>query len=96
MTATFDQVLATARKLSPRDRARLIAQLAQELVVAPAVLPTFDRKSYDAAWKHWDQVREELYQQGPASPSLAEQLDADRRERDALLMGQAAADDVHS
>lgn len=35
---TFDQALALARRLSVRDRARLIAQIAEEL--AEATLPT--------------------------------------------------------
>jgi hypothetical protein len=34
---TLDQALALARHLSPRDRARLIARIAEELVEAPPV-----------------------------------------------------------
>jgi hypothetical protein len=42
---TFDQALALARRLPPRDQARLIALLVEELAAAPApaagASPTF-------------------------------------------------------
>ncbi len=48
-----------------------------------------------AAWERLRQLREELMQIEPGSPTPTEILEADRRERDASLRGQLGADDVH-
>src|SRR3954469_22117147 len=96
MTATpFDQALTAARRLAPRERARLIAQLAEELV-EPALAIEEAAPSSEDAWERLSRFRDDLYALGPVSPTLAEQLDADRRERDAMLMGGGVpGDDVH-
>lgn len=39
------------------------------------------------AWERLNQFRDELATLSPASPTLAEQLDTDRRERQALIEG---------
>ncbi|MCG8349464.1 MAG: hypothetical protein MI924_16990 [Chloroflexales bacterium] len=88
-TLSFDQVLATARQLSPHDRARLVAVVVEELVSDHPLLTEND------AWERLQRFREELYTLGPVLPTPAEQLDRDRRERDTILIG-LGVDDVHA
>ena len=38
MTITFDEALASVRQLTPRDRARLVARVVEELV-EPSAIP---------------------------------------------------------
>ena len=89
---TLDQVLDLAYKLSVRDQARLIARL------APAIERALDAPSatVDDPWERLERLRAEFEQLGPVSPSPAEQLDADRLARDAVLMGKDSVGDVHS
>lgn len=89
---TFDQVFDLASQLSRAQRAELIARLVRDLasepdVSAPAVVS-------NDAWERLQQFRDELYALGPVTPTPAEQLERDRRERDALLMG-GLNDNVH-
>lgn len=82
---TRDQVLDLARRLSPADQAYLVAHLAPviaEALETPARPPLTDPYAVLA------EIREAFRRQGPTSPTMAEQLDADRRARDAALRGQ--------
>jgi hypothetical protein len=90
-TPTREQILVLARRLSPADQAYLVAQLAPaiaEALEAPA------RSTSDDAWRRLDQLREEFRAMEPGPVSMAEQLDRDRRERDAALRGENS--DVHA
>ena len=80
-TPTLDQVIELARQLPPATRAELVAQIVRELVTDVPVPITND------AWERLNQFRDELATLSPASPTLAEQLDSDRRERQALIEG---------
>jgi hypothetical protein len=88
-TLTFDQILASARQLAPHERAELIARLARELAEQPTVAPPAD------GWTRWQQLRTEIATLYPHA-DIGGRLDADRRERDDMLAGREAADDVHS
>jgi hypothetical protein len=63
-------------------------------VASPARTPI----TSDQAPAAWAQLRADLSARPVGATSMAEQLDADRRERDRILMGRAAdeADDVHA
>lgn len=80
---TFDQVLMSARQLAPCERARLIAHLAEELAAPPASdgLARFHAfvSDFRATYPHAD---------------VSGRLEADRRERDAILQGETH--DVHT
>ena len=95
MTITLDDVQHLVDQLSPLDQVRLIEHLSRQ--IAPALAATrgvpADAGSEDA-WARMTRLREEFRQLGPVSPSPAEQLDADRRERDAMLMGHTG--DAHT
>jgi hypothetical protein len=78
---TLRQALDIARRLSARDRAQLIAVLAQELV-EPASHPVND------GWSRWAALRADIARHYPDA-QLGERLDADRRERDKQLSGSA-------
>ena len=96
MTITLDHVQHLAGQLSPLDQVRLIEYLSRQ--IAPALAETAAAPattSDEDAWAKLARLREEFRQMGPVSPSPAEQLEADRRERDAMLMGRRA-DDVHT
>jgi len=84
---SLDYVLDLAHKLPRTQRAELIARLAIELAVAepPTERP---RLSPDEARAALAEIREHFRAQGPVSPSMSEQLDADRRSRDASLRGE--------
>ncbi len=85
-TPTIDQVLDLAHQLPRRQRAELISRLAIELADPEQTLAT---STAEDPWQRLDRLREEFRALGPASPSMAEQLDADRRSRDASLSGEA-------
>jgi sulfur relay (sulfurtransferase) DsrC/TusE family protein len=75
---TLDVALALARRLSPADQARLIAQL------APAVAQSLAKKTSPAithqdSWAIIEQLRRDFYAQGPVSPSITETLLSARR-----------------
>lgn len=83
---TLDQALALARRLSPQDRATLIARLASELATPDAEPP-----AANDAWSRLDAFWQDIEALGPAAPSATAQLLADRRQRQATLEGH---DDV--
>jgi hypothetical protein len=95
MTITLEEIQCLADQLTPPDQARLIAYLAQQLEVTTTPAPTPPDQASTAAWERLRQLREELMQIEPGSPTPAEILEADRRERDAALRGQLGADDVY-
>jgi len=80
-TPTIDQVIELARQLPPETRVELVAQIVRELVTDVPAPRTND------AWERLNQFRDELATLSPTSPTLAEQLDSDRRERQALIEG---------
>lgn len=84
---TLRQALDIARRLAPRDRAQLIAVLAQELA-EPAMQPA------DDVWSRWAALRDDITRHYPDA-QLGDRLDADRRERDEELSGSTEATDVH-
>ena len=96
MMITLDNVQHLADQLSPLDQVRLIEHLSRKIAPAltSAAAPSAAESNEDA-WAKLARLREEYRQLGPVSSSPAEQLEADRRERDAMLMGRAA-DDVHA
>jgi hypothetical protein len=95
-TPTLDQVIDLARQLPRTQRAELISQLVFEL--ATDVPPERPPMTPDQARAAWAQLRADLSARPDGATSMAAQLDADRRERDQMLLGQAAdeADDVHT
>ena len=96
MTITLDDAQHLVDQLSPLDQLRLIEYLSRQIAPALAGPPTTPANTgAEDAWAKLARLREEFRQLGPVSPSPAEQLEADRRERDAMLMGRAA-DDVHT
>lgn len=88
---TREQILDLARRLSLADQAYLVAQLAPVIAEALEVpAPT----AHADAWQRLDRLREEFRAMAPGPVSMAEQLDRDRRARDAGLSGENA--DVHT
>lgn len=84
-TLTFDQVLTSARQLAPHERAELITQLARDLAAAPVAT--------SAAWATMERLRQEFAHLPRSEGTLADQLERDRTDRQALLEGQS---DVHA
>jgi hypothetical protein len=83
-TIEYEQVLAIVRQFDRPTRARLVAQVVQEL----AVEPDDAKRRSSEAWERLAQLREEFAQMGPVSPSPAEQLELDRQHRADLLEGR--------
>jgi hypothetical protein len=83
---TLDQALALARRLSARERARLIAALAAEL----AEPPHGESALANNAWANFQRLRDELAAL-PARRLASEQLEADRAERQVTLEGRGRA-----
>jgi len=77
---SLDQALALVRRLSPRDQARLIAQLVTALAEAPTALPP----PVADGWAGWAALRADIAAHFP-NAQLADRLAADRRERDERL-----------
>jgi len=90
---TLDTVLTAARQLAPRDRARLVARIVEEMVEPTAAVAP--QPANNDAWEQMNKIRAEFATLQPVAGSPAEQLERDRRERDEMLMGQAGAD-VHA
>lgn len=84
-TTLFDQALAAARQLPPRERARLVAavvdELAEPIVTTPQ--PTND------AWEQLERLRKEFAQLPRSEGTVADQLERDRAERQAMLEGRS-------
>ena len=86
---TLRQVLDLAHQLPRPQRAELIAQLARDLVdETPA--PTL---ATNDAWEQLNAFRDELAALDPPPRTLADQLDRDRRERQASLEGSGRVHD---
>jgi CubicO group peptidase (beta-lactamase class C family) len=83
----LDQALALARRLSPQDRATLIARLAYELATPDAEPPPAND-----AWSRLEAFWRDIEALGPAAPSATEQLFADRQQRQATLEGHGDVD----
>lgn len=66
-TTEYEQALAIIRRLDRPTRARLVAQVVQEL----AVEPDDGRLRSSEAWERLAQLREEFGRLGPVSPSPA-------------------------
>ncbi|MCS6881218.1 MAG: hypothetical protein RMK84_03075 [Oscillochloridaceae bacterium] len=86
MTATsdYEQALAIIRRLDRQSRARLVAQVVQELADERDMAL---QRSHEA-WARLAELREEFRRLGPVSPSAGEQLDLDRQHRADLLEGK--------
>lgn len=96
---TIDQVLDLAHQLPRRARAELISRLAIELATeAPPERPRMTPRTAAEVQAAWEHLRADLSARPAGATSMAEQLDADRRARDQMLLGQAAneAGDVHA
>ena len=78
----LDQALTLARRLSPRDQARLISQLAELLAEQPAASSVTTTE----AWAAWATLRSDIAREYPEA-QLANRLETDRRQRDAELRG---------
>ena len=94
---TLRQVLDLAHQLPRPQRAELIAQLARDLV-AETPAPTLRHGSGEPpatndAWERLNAFREELAALEPLARTLAEQLDSDRRERQASIEGRERVHD---
>lgn len=86
MTATADytQALVLIRRLDRAARARLVAEVVQELATMPD--PSLHRSH--EAWTKLAEIREEFGRFGHVSPSASEQLELDRQHRADLLEGR--------
>ena len=84
---TLDQVLDLAQKLPKAQRGELIARLAIALTtdIPPNMTPDEGRAA-------WAQLRESMRALPKERPTLAEQLETDRRERQAMIEGSASTD----
>ncbi|RRR77374.1 MAG: hypothetical protein EI684_01595 [Candidatus Viridilinea halotolerans] len=83
-TIEYEQALTIVRRLDRPTRARLVAQVVQELAVGPDDA----RRRSNEAWERLAQLREDFARMGPVSPSPAEQLELDRQHRADLLEGR--------
>lgn len=88
--ASFDQVLAEARQLTPRERARLVASIVAELAEPAAQLAP--ETPTDTAWMRLNAFYEEIERLGPAAPSVSAQLADDRRTRQEHIEGRDRVD----
>ncbi len=84
ITTEYEQALELVRRLDRPTRARLVAQVVQELAVEPDASHHRSRE----AWERLAQLREEFGRMGPVSPSPAEQLELDHQHRADLLEGR--------
>jgi len=94
-TPTLDQVIELAHQLPREQRGQLIARLALELSTdAPSRPPMTPDEAHTA----WAELRARLSARPAGATSMADQLDADRRTRDQVLMGRMSNedDDVHA
>lgn len=80
----YEQALDLIRRLDRPTRARLVAQVVQELAVDPVAPP--QRVSDPRA--ALAEIRSHFAKLGPVSPGPGEQLDLDRQHRADLLEGR--------
>lgn len=87
----YEQALTLIRRLDRPVRARLIAQVVQELATEPSSDPVqiHDPRAALA------ELRAHFATLGPTTPSAAKQLERDREERAATLEGRLRNSDVH-
>lgn len=93
---TLDQVIELAHRLPREQRRQLITRLEQELTAErPQLRP---QMTPDEARAALAEVRRAVAEMPQPRLTAGEQLDADRRDRDAALLGRLAdtRDDVHS
>ena len=84
IAAEYDQALTLIRRLDRPLRARLIAQVVQELAIEPSPAPmriTDPRAALAELRAHFAAL-------GPTVPTAAEQLEQDRNGRAAALEGK--------
>jgi hypothetical protein len=88
---TLDQVLNLAKRLPPIDQVRLIERLTPQIehALEQAISTT---QAPNDAWERMAQLREELAAIG-ADRLAGDQLDTDRRERQALIEGSGRVHD---
>lgn len=89
-TVTLDEVLELATQLESADKLQLIGLLAPQIAVGLEAT----RVQREEARARRQRYYEEARALGPGSPTAGEILDADRKARDAVLMG-VARNDVH-
>lgn len=82
-TIMLQEVLQLARQLPRRQQQELIAQLTHDVALDQDSMAT----ASPDAWARLDRFRAELAALGSTTPTLAGQLDADRRSRQAALEG---------
>ena len=80
---TLHQIFQLAQQLPRRQRRALITLLSNELQ-AESGMPTTDD-----AWARLDAFRAELTALGPTTPTLTDQLEADRQQRQTRLEGRS-------
>lgn len=80
---TLHQIFQLAQQLPRRQRRALITLLSNELQ-AESGMPTTDD-----AWARLDAFRAELTALEPTTPTLADQLEADRQQRQTRLEGRS-------
>lgn len=78
---TLAEVLKQAQLLTPADQARLVSLLSANLVDALTNLPNERSRGLDPR-ALLDLIREDFRRQGPVSPSMSEDLQASREERE--------------
>ena len=93
-TPTLDQVLDLAHQLPHEQRKLLVTRLEQELATEAAKRPPMTPEQARAAL---DEVRKAVAALPQPRLTAGEQLEADRRDRDRMLLGRSAdmVDDVH-
>ena len=95
-TPLLDQALDLVRKLPPSDRAELVARVVRDLATT-VPSPVQPRMTPAEARAALADIRTAIGALPQPRRTLAEQLDADRRDRDQSLMGFRSheARDVH-
>ncbi|MEI6778525.1 MAG: hypothetical protein WCK70_16630 [Chloroflexales bacterium] len=94
-TTLFEQTLTLAQQLTAPEQARLIGALAEKLAAQPITPPATSVSSVPVAWTRLFVFSDELRATYPEANPAA-RLDADHREREAILQGHQRPDDVHA
>lgn len=82
---TVEMMISLIRRMPPRERARLLVLMAQDLAAEaePVAAPVAD------PWVAWDALRTTIGALPAGSQSLSDQLEEDRCTRQASLEGQS-------